>query len=111
MNQLWRRLRRWLGIKESVAPTHVEDLPEALQPKQLYLVGKVCEPWSAALLCPCGCGAIIQLSLISDDDPRWKLSFDEGRAVTLHPSIWRIRGCGSHFFVRRNTIIWTTDRR
>lgn len=111
MTRLWRRIRQWLGLKEFVTPTHIEDLPDDLEPNRLYLVGAAAEPWSAALLCPCGCGAAIQLSLIRDDDPRWKLSFDEAHAATLHPSIWRIKGCRSHFFVRTNEIIWTKDRR
>ena len=46
--------------------------------------------------------SLIQLSPIVDDDPRWTLSYDVNRLATLHPSIWRIKGCRSHFFVRAN---------
>lgn len=109
MNGLWRRLQQWLGLKKFVIPTQVEDLPDALELSRLYLVGSEAEPWSAALLCPCGCRSLIQLSLIVDDDPRWTLSYDVNRSATLHPSIWRIKGCRSHFFIRANEIIWAKD--
>lgn len=111
MNWLWRKLRQWIGLREFVVPVEVEDLPDSLEPNKLYLIGSPMQPWSAALICPCGCRAVIQLSLIKNDDPRWTLSYDEIRSATLHPSIWRLKGCRSHFFVRRNEIIWTKDRR
>lgn len=111
MNWFWRKLRQWIGLREFVVPVEVEDLPNSLEPNKLYLIGSPAQPWSAALICPCGCRAVIQLSLITNDDPRWILSYDDSQSATLHPSIWRLKGCRSHFFVRRNEIIWTKDRR
>ena len=99
-----------VGLKKFVTPTHVEDLPDAPELNRLYLVGSEAQPWSAALLCPCGCCSLIQLSLIGGDDLRWTLSYDVNRSVTLHPSIWRIKGCRSHF-VRANEIIWARGGR
>ncbi len=71
-----------VGLKKFVTPTHVEDLPDAPELNRLYLVGSEAQPWSAALLCPCGCCSLIQLSLIGGDDPRWTLSYDVNRSVT-----------------------------
>jgi hypothetical protein len=109
MASFWRRLQRWFGFKQIVTPRAVEELPDDLAPNLLYLVGAGSQPWSAAMLCPCGCRSLIQLSLIADDDPRWKLNYESSGRVTLHPSIWRIKGCRSHFFVRSNVIIWARD--
>lgn len=106
MRDLWRRIQQWLGLRKFVVPTHVEDLPDTLEQNRLYLVGSNATPWSAAMLCPCGCRELIQLSLIRDDDPRWSLTYDVMDSATLHPSIWRIKGCRSHFFVRSNEIVW-----
>ena len=43
----------------------VDDLPDVLAPARLYLIGDPPRPWSAAMLCPCGCAATIQLSLVA----------------------------------------------
>jgi hypothetical protein len=96
-------LRRWVAVRS-------EDLPDAPKEGRIYLVGEPDRPWSAALLCPCGCGEIIQLSLLRDDAPSWRVNVAPGGAVTLHPSIWRIRGCRSHFFIRSGRLIWAPER-
>lgn len=74
------------------------ELPDELHANTLYLVGDS-QPWQAALLCPCGCGAPIQLSLLPTDSPSWTVSSGR-KGVTLSPSIWRTDGCRAHFFVR-----------
>lgn len=84
---------------------HIEELPERLQESRLYVIGTD-KPWCAALLCPCGCGDVIQLSLLPTDSPSWKISYDRVGLPTLSPSVWRTRGCRSHFFLRRGLIVW-----
>jgi hypothetical protein len=88
----------------------VEDLPEALEGRTLYLVGEG-KPWSAGLLCPCGCKETIQLSLVANDNPRWKLTHHRDDSFSLHPSIWRTKNCESHFFLRRGRISWARELR
>ncbi len=68
-------------------------------------------PWSAALLCPCGCGGSIQLSLIAGDTPSWRVRRHFNGSVTLHPSVWGKTGCRSHFFLRRGRIVWAVPLR
>jgi Family of unknown function (DUF6527) len=63
-------------------------------------------PWLAALACPCGCGEVIHLSLLKRDSPRWSFHEEDDGTITLSPSVWRSRGCKSHFFLRRSTITW-----
>ena len=84
----------------------VEDQPEQLESNVVYLIGDPHSPWSAAMLCPCGCRAEIRISLIPNDDPRWRVSRNWRGAVSLQPSIWRNKGCRSHFFLTRGNIHW-----
>ena len=84
-------------------------MPRVLEPETVYLIGDGQLPWSAALLCPCGCKAIIHLSLVSGgggDQARWNAKRNFNGSVSLHPSVWRKRGCRSHFFLRRGHIVW-----
>lgn len=84
---------------------HAIELPDQPKSNVLYAIGEG-EAWSAAMLCPCGCTAIIQLSLLEDDQPRWELSIDKKRRPTLYPSIWRTMGCKSHFILRAGEVLW-----
>lgn len=84
----------------------VEDFPEDPKPLTVYVAGEGEHQWGAAMLCPCGCGDTIELNLLSQVRPRWKVDADSKRAVTLSPSVWRKKGCKSHFFVRRGRVDW-----
>jgi len=81
------------------------ELPDSLKGRTLYLLG-IPEPWSAALLCPCGCEELIQISLLDNDSPSWRLRLNKRDQPTLDPSIWRKHGCRSHFFLREGRIVW-----
>lgn len=83
----------------------IEDLPEKLLNKTIYIVGNKNEPWSIAFNCPCGCKDIIHLNLIKDAHPRWKFKVSEDR-INITPSIWRISGCKSHFLIRNGKTVW-----
>jgi hypothetical protein len=109
---LWNRFQEWVGLAQTVTPECVDDLPEILAPRKLYLIGDTgAPPWSAAMLCPCGCGSVIQLSLIRDDEPRWRAKVTSSGVISLHPSVWRTKGCRSHFFVRYGRIVWVKGSR
>lgn len=84
--------------------TRVTDEPEEVLPRLVYLVGEGAVLWKAVLRCPCGCGAIIQLSLHDEGRPRWvaRPHFD-GR-ITIRPSVWRTTGCRSHFVLDRGRV-------
>jgi hypothetical protein len=84
----------------------VEDFPQQFHPDTLYVAGEDPYLWAAAMLCPCGCGDTIQLSLLEDESPCWRLCHEGDGAVSLRPSVWRTKGCRSHFFVRRSRIEW-----
>ena len=96
-------IRGWLAPRYRV--TSVDEIPEQPHRHMLYLVGE--DPaWQAAMLCPCKCGVLIQLSLIPADRPRWKARIDTQGRPSLMPSVWRTGGCQAHFFLRDGRIYW-----
>jgi hypothetical protein len=88
----------------------VEEIPDELVRDRLYLIGENDHYWCAAMRCPCGCGARIQLSLVENDDPRWQFRIDRRKRPSLFPSVWRTVGCHSHFILRQGGVIWCNTR-
>ena len=88
-----------------VRPIFVDILPD------VHLI-KAGEIWishkyrTVNLRCPCGCGNLTVLSL---HPSRWHVHFD-GKSVSLDGptggSVWANSGCGSHYFIRNNVVIW-----
>lgn len=100
------RLLEWLGFREKIYRIHkLPELPDNPRPFVIYAIGDS-DAWLAALVCPCGCGHLIQLSLLQADSPRWSLQTDPAGKVSISPSVWRSLGCQAHFFVRGGRIIW-----
>ncbi|MFK4719103.1 DUF6527 family protein [Bradyrhizobium niftali] len=60
---------------------------------------------SVLMRCPDGCGETLVVNL----DPRvgksWRLDMRTDKP-TLHPSVWRDGGCGSHFIIWRGQLLW-----
>jgi hypothetical protein len=109
--RLIRRFWSWFGSLFRSRPqqwqaVYVEDVPKDAKPNSIYLVGEGSHIWFSVFLCPCGCGDLVQLSLLPDDSPRWQVASNADGSVTLSPSVWRTKGCKSHFFVRRGLIVW-----
>lgn len=63
----------------------------------------------ALFSCPCGCKAVVTLSLQTIHRPNWKVRSSDERRPTLRPSVWRDVGCLSHFFVNDGRIYWCSD--
>lgn len=109
LNQLKRWFRLVLDTGKRFTSVRTEDAPEEMRDGIIYLVGDAPEPWSAWMSCPCGCGATISLSLLSSDRPHWTLAAT-GNEITLYPSVWRTRGCKSHFFITKGRLHWVRDK-
>jgi hypothetical protein len=89
----------------SYAIQRVPEIPDRLKARTLYLLGAP-DPWSAALLCPCGCHDTIHISLLANESPSWRIYFNGRNEPTLEPSIRRKHGCKSHFFIRNGRVVW-----
>ena len=107
LSKLWWRIVERSGLRTGFATETVDELPDVLAHARLYLIGEGPRPWSAAMLCPCGCTAVIQLSLVANDTPSWRARRHFHGAVTLHPSVWRTKGCRSHFHLRHGRVVWS----
>jgi hypothetical protein len=111
IHAIWVWLKSWFAHPAPPAKPlktiHAEELPEQLDPEAVYVLGEGKHRWFVAMVCPCGCKATLQMSLLPDAKPRWRLveHTDDG-TVTLQPSIWRKVDCQSHFFLRRGMIQW-----
>lgn len=108
---LFTRIKEWFfGAPRKKDPTYrwkrVEDRPEKLERSMVYLIGDTRHPWQAAMVCPCGCGAEIDLSMVKDDSPSWSSSISAEGRITLHPSVWRTKGCRSHFILKEGSVSW-----
>lgn len=104
---------RWFrNLGERLRPArrliiHQEDsLPAMLPRRDLVVAHADGEDWSVGLRCPCGCGDTLELMLLREVRPHWRLEVDRSRRPSLYPSIWRDTGCGSHFWVRRGQVHW-----
>lgn len=84
----------------------VDDFPDNFAPKTLYVSGYGPHRWSAGMVCPCGCSEVIRLNLLRQSRPSWRLIEHRDRTVSLSPSVWRKKGCRSHFFFTRSRIEW-----
>ena len=104
---LWAWLRSWFVRKPKPRRTvYLEELPDVLDARAVYVLGQGKHRWFAAMACPCGCGATVEVSLLADARPRWRLVEHRDGTVSLEPSVWRQIGCRSHFFLRRGLIQW-----
>ena len=97
-----RSVRSGRTPQQKVRYVAVEDFPESLEPATVYVAGV----WGAALLCPCGCGDVIELNLLGKVRPHWRVREHWDHSASVTPSVWRRRGCRSHFFVRKGKIEW-----
>jgi hypothetical protein len=84
----------------------VDEIPDCLKPWTIYLAGERGHLWAATMICPCGCGESIQLNLLKQIRPSWTANQHPDGTVSLMPSVWRQKGCRSHFFVRHGRVDW-----
>ena len=86
-------------------PIFVEVLPkfDDIKAGELWISHK---HRTVNLRCPCGCG---DLTVVSLHPSRWHVHFD-GKSVSLDGptggSVWAHSGCGSHYLIRDNVVVW-----
>lgn len=110
LRSFWAWLASWFQRKpKPYRVVRCGDLPDDAEPQTIYLVGEGQYLWFAAFVCPCGCQELVQLSLLEDSRPRWRVEEHGDGTASLRPSIWRQKGCRSHFFLTRGFIVWAHD--
>lgn len=105
---LWQRLCVPFPIKLIVVEG---DLFPARVPKRRLVLLDDDGPYAAAMLCPCGCGENIELTLMKGVRPRWDLRVNAQDRPTLYPSVWRQSGCYSHFWLSEGRVVWCKPER
>ena len=101
-SDIWAQLRpyRILRIIEG------DSLPTKLPRRDLILAREYGENWCVGFHCPCGCGHVIELMVVTEAKPRWDVTVDPMDRPTLTPSVWLTTGCRSHFWIRAGRILW-----
>ncbi len=103
-----KKIWAWLTCRPAqYCTTEVEELPDQLQSKILYVAGENEHLWFAAMTCPCGCGETLSLGLMRNQRPCWTVTRHGDGTASLHPSVSRKVGCKSHFWLKRGKIIWS----
>lgn len=77
----------------------------ALAAGKLVLIGPAVKPKWLRFKCPCGCGDVIALNLMSSFKPHWKIELHHDGTLTVYPSV-DSQNCGSHFWIRQSKIDW-----
>lgn len=80
--------------------------PDKIKKDIIYVVGGNKYVKWAYLKCPCGCNDSIMLSLSKNRFPSWSVKQDKLGRASISPSINKLDGCKSHFFVKKGKIVW-----
>jgi hypothetical protein len=104
--QWFQPLAARFGRQSRLIVIRTDEVPQKPSLRHVYVVGERGEDWYAALVCPCGCGTVIDLNLVPPGRPCWKLTVHSDGTPSLAPSVWRQVGCRAHFFVKEGRIIW-----
>jgi len=111
IKEFWKLILTFLaGRNKPFKTVRISELPDNLKNNTVYIMGEGEHLWHAVMTCPCGCGAKIYASLLEDDKPYWQLTQHEDGTISLHPSIWRTKGCESHFFLKNGFIHWVNPQ-
>ena len=107
----WLCRQVWQGVYNWFVPPYRtlvvdETLPKELRRRTLYVVQEDGYREQAAMICPCGCRRILHMNLLADERPCWQLTEHEDGTASLHPSVWRKKDCGSHFWFKRGRVQW-----
>ena len=101
-----------LKLIEYVLPARTVNIiegdtpPDQLPRRNIVLAQEEGEQSAVGFKCPCGCGRRLELLLIKEANPNWKLTIDSCNRPTLHPSVWLKSGCCSHFWLKKGKVVW-----
>lgn len=102
------RLYAW--ARRLLEPTYklvyIAELPPEIKKHVLYIINEDGFDEHAVMLCPCGCQKKLYMNLLPDERPCWSLLKHLDGTASLHPSVWRKKDCGSHFWFRKSRVQW-----
>lgn len=110
VHRAWNSLYQWFVPPYRTVVVQ-ENLPKHLDDRTLYIIEEDKFQEQVAMICPCGCKRILHINLIPDDRPCWRITSHKDGTVTLHPSVWRKKDCGSHFWFRHGRVQWCQSQR
>ena len=86
--------------------TSVVEIPDEVRENVMYHVGEGEFKWLIVFKCPCGCHETIQLNLLKEARPAWRVKVHDNSDVSIYPSVNRTVNCKSHFNITRNSVRW-----
>lgn len=101
-----KNLGERLSSRRRLVVHNDDSLPAKMPRRDLVVARDGDEDWAAGMICPCGCGDVLELMLIPEARPSWRLIVDGKKRPSLQPSVWRDTGCRSHFWVRQGRVHW-----
>lgn len=102
---IWIRFQNTFFFKKRYTYKQIGVEPSLIRNNVIYIVEEGTEAETLIFKCPCGCEAVIYLNLLKDTRPVWEYNFKRKR-ITITPSVWRTKGCKSHFIITRGEVIW-----
>lgn len=96
----------WFGKIEKVEKTPSND---AIEDKKFIQVQYKSKVYWVLFRCPCHCGDVISLPVQPSHSPRWTVSESPAGRPSLYPSVWRNKGCMSHFWIEDGRVFLTSD--
>lgn len=106
----WRVRRRHTRFEGCVVIGPTEDPSVNLRGRKLILVGDEHKTKWLQFTCPCRCGAVLSLNLMSSYHPHWSIERHPNDSLSVYPSV-DATTCGSHFWIRRGMIEWVQPMR
>ena len=104
---LWYlKAKDYLLPARRITVVEADTPPDKLPLRNLILAREDGEDWAVAFRCPCGCGKRLELLLVEEAKPNWKLTIKDKGSPTLHPSVWLKKDCRSHFWLRDGKVVW-----
>ena len=107
LRKIFQGILNWLlGRPQPLRTKYIDEIPDTLKAKTVYIIGEGNYRWYAVMLCPGGCGTVLHMNLMPDSRPKWSLTEHSDGTISLHPSIWRKTGCQCHFWLKNGRVQW-----
>ena len=101
----WSRIRGAPVRRYRLSYVDGDELPAVLPEMTLVVAREGDVHWTSGMVCPCGCGRRLEMMLLQEVTPRWRLRVDD-QGPSLTPSVWVADGCRSHFWLRNGLVRW-----